>query len=90
LGFGGDRKSGYSTEFEGSAAFLLTRKWAIGAEYRTKPDNLGFAHEDNAADVFVAWFINKHLSLTVAYVDLGRIALQGKQNGAYMSLQAGF
>jgi hypothetical protein len=90
LGFGGDRNGGYSTQVEGSAAYLINRKWVVGAEYRTKPDNLGFAKEDNAYDVFTAYFLNKNLSLTLAYVDLGDIALQGKQNGVYVSLQAGF
>ena len=90
LGFGGDKDGGYSTQVEGSAAYLINRKWVLGAEYRTKPDNLGFAKEDNAYDVFTAYFLNKNLSLTLAYVDLGDIALQGKQNGVYVSLQAGF
>ena len=90
LGFGGDKKSSYSTEFEGSLAYLLRRDLAIGVEYRTKPDNLSFAHEDDAWDIFAAWFINKNLSATVAYVDLGDIALQTKQRGLYLSLQTGF
>jgi hypothetical protein len=90
LGFGGDKGGGYSTQVEGSAAYLINRKWVVGAEYRTKPDNLGFAKEDNAYDVFTAYFLNKNLSLTLAYVDLGDIALQGQQNGVYVSLQAGF
>ena len=89
LGFGGGN-GGYSTQFEGSAAFLLTRSIALGADYRTKPDNLKFAKEDDAFDLFAAWFINKNLSLTLAYADLGDIALQGRQDGAYMSLQVGF
>jgi hypothetical protein len=90
LGFGGDKDGGYSTQVEGSVAYLITRRLAAGVEYRTKPDNLGFAKEDNAYDAFVAYFLNKNLSLTLAYVDLGDIALQGRQNGAYVSLQAGF
>lgn len=90
LGFGGDKDSGYSTQVEGSAAYLINRKLAAGVEYRTKPSNLGFAKEDNAYDAFVAYFLNKNLSVTLAYVDLGDIALQGRQNGVYASLQAGF
>ena len=89
LGFGGDN-GGYSTQVESSAGFLLTRWLVLGAEYRTKPNNLKFAKEDDAFDVFAAAFLNKNLSLTLAYVDLGDIALQGRQTGAYMSLQAGF
>ena len=90
LGFGGDRHGGYSAQFEGSAAYLLSRNLAVGAEYRTKPDNLGFAHEDNAWDVFGAWFMTKNFSATLAYVQLGRIAGQPDQGGVYLSLQAGF
>ena len=90
LGFGGDRSNGYSAQFEGSAAYLVSRKFAVGAEYRTKPDNLRFAREDNAWDVFAAYFLNKNLSATVAYAQLGRIARQGDQGGVYFSLQAGF
>jgi hypothetical protein len=90
LGFGGDRNDDYSTEFEGSAAVLLRRDLALGVEFREKPNNLGFAEEGNAGDVFLAYFLNKHLSLTAAYVDLGDIALQKNQRGPYISLQAGF
>ena len=90
LGFGGDRSKGYSLQFEGSAALLLSRDFAIGAEVRTKPDNLRFAHEGPAFDVFAAYFFNKNLSATVAFVSLGSIARQSGQNGGYLSLQAGF
>jgi hypothetical protein len=90
LGFGGDRGNGYRTEFEGSVALLLRRDLAIGAEIRTKPDNLHFAHEGNAYDAFLAYFINKNVSATLAFVSLGPIARQGNQNGAYLSLQCGF
>ncbi len=90
LGFGGDRNGGYSFEFEGSAAYLVTRNLAFGAEIRTKPDNLRFSHEGPAVDVFAAYFFTKNLSTTVAYVGLGDVARQGGQNGVYISLQAGF
>ncbi len=90
LGFGGDRSDSYHPEFEGSAAYLFTRRLAAGAEIRTKPDNLRFAHEGPALDVFGAYFINKNVSATLAYVDLGPVARQGRQNGVYLSLQAGF
>jgi hypothetical protein len=90
LGFGGDRNAGYTAQFEASAALLLRRDFAIGAEVRTKPDNLGFAHESTAYDMFVAYFVNKNLSLTLAYTALGPIANQGNQNGVYLSLTGGF
>jgi hypothetical protein len=82
--------SGYGIQTEGSAAYLISRRLVAGIEYRAKPDNLAFAREGNAYDAFLAYFLNKHLSLTIAYVDLGDIALQGRQNGVYASLQAGF
>lgn len=90
LGFGGDRRDSYRPQFEGSAAFLLSRNLALGAEYRTKPDNLSIATEDDAFDVFLAWAPFKHLSLTLAYVDLGNIVIADDQRGWYASLQVGF
>ena len=89
LGFGGPNDNGYHAKFEGSAALLLSKRFAIGAEYRTKPSNLGLK-EDGWADVFAAYAINKSLSVTAAYVDLGEIATFKHQNGVYLSLQAGF
>jgi len=90
LGFGGDKKSGYSPEFEGSVGYLLTRHMVIGGEFRTKPDNLGFAREDDWWDLFAAYAINKNISITLAYADLGSIATFNNQRGLYVSLQAGF
>ncbi|HEY0265297.1 MAG TPA: DUF3034 family protein, partial [Rhizomicrobium sp.] len=89
LGFGGDKRNAYSSQFEGSAAYLFSRRFAAGAELRTKPSNLGVAHEGAAWDLFAAWFFDKHLSLTAAYADLGNIAIRNGQQGAYLSLQAG-
>jgi hypothetical protein len=90
LGFGGPRQSGRSAQFEGSVGKLLSRRLVVGAEYRTKPDNLGFAREDDAYDVFVAWAAHRNVSLTVAYTDLGEIATFRKQRGLFVSLQGGF
>ncbi|HQT75938.1 MAG TPA: DUF3034 family protein [Rhodopila sp.] len=90
LGFGGDRNQSYSAQFEGSAGLLLRRDLVVGAEIRTKPDNLGFAHEGTAYDVFFAYFFNKNIAATVAFTALGPIANQGNQNGFYFSLTGGF
>lgn len=90
LGFGGDRSDGYHTEFEGSVAYLLTRHWAIGGEYRMKPDDLKIAREDDWFDAFVAWAPTKHLSLTLAYAHLGNIVIKDNQRGLYASVQVGF
>lgn len=90
LGFGGDENSAYSLQVEGSLALQISRRFAIGGEYRTKPDNLGVAREDDWFDVFGAYAINKNLTLAVAYTDLGSIATADKQRGALLSLQAAF
>lgn len=90
LGFGGDQEGDYTFQFEGSVAYLLSKHVAIGGEYRMKPDNLGFASEDDAFDVFVAWFPTKNVSFTAAYADLGDIATYKDQRGLYLSIQAGF
>ena len=82
LGFGsatgGD---GYAPEFEGSLAYLFSRRFAVGVECRMKPSNdLKFAgvlpleKEQAAFDIFAAYFFNKTVSLTAAFADLGKIA----------------
>lgn len=89
LGFGGPGDDDYSLQFEGSAAMLLSKRLLVGAEYRTKPNNLGLK-EDDWFDVFAAYALNKNLSVTAAYADLGTIATFKGQRGLYLSLQAGF
>jgi hypothetical protein len=89
LGFGGDEHSSYSPQLEVSAAYLLSRKLAIGAEYRSKPDNLSIAGEDDWYDLFVAWAPTRNVSVTVAYADLGNIVIADHQRGIYASLQVG-
>ncbi|MBE0315872.1 DUF3034 family protein [Xanthomonas citri] len=90
LGFGGDRRNSYRLVPEVSAAVVLSQSWAVGVEYRDKPNNLGFAREQAWADAFVAWFPNKHVSLTAAWADLGDIATLADQRGPYLSLQVAF
>ena len=99
LGFGGTQQSGAKLQPEISLAYLLNKHLAIGAEWRAKPDNLnpstlGAAlKEDDWADLFVAWAPNKHLSLTLAYVDLGHIVpgfVPRRQTGGYLSAQLAF
>lgn len=97
LGFGGlgGKDQAYKAQFEGSAAVLLTRKLAIGGEFRTKSNRLEGAlggtsfREENAYDFFVAYAPTRNISITAAYARLGQIAL-ARQNGAYVSLQLGF
>ncbi len=87
LGFGGDKRDRYQFELETSVAVFLSDSLAIGAEYRFKPDNLSVFREDNYADIFAAWFVNKNVSLTIAYAWLGQLADKKKQDGIYLSMQ---
>lgn len=90
LGFGGDARRGYSAQVEGAAGVLLSRHLVFGGEFRARPDNLGFAREADAYDVFLAYAALRNVSLTAAYVDLGPIATIERQRGAYLSLRANF
>ena len=90
LGFGGNRNDNYTLQFEGSAGYLVSKRLLVGAEYRTKPDNLTGLKEDAWLDLFAAYALNKHLSITAAYADMGEIATFKNQRGLYLSLQAGF
>ncbi|MDK8462428.1 DUF3034 family protein [Marinobacter sp. SS13-12] len=90
LGFGGDRNDSYDAMLEGSVGLFITRQWLVGTEYRQKPDNLGFATEDDWWDVFIAWVPDRRLSVTAAFVNLGDVATLEDQRGAYLSLQASF
>ena len=87
LGFGGDRHDGRSGQVEGSLAYQLSRRLVVGGEWRTRPDNLGFARETGAHDVFVAWAPARRATLTAALVDIGPVATFQPQRGAYLSLQ---
>ena len=87
LGFGTQANHDYQFVFEASAAVLLTDNVALGIEYRQKPDELAFAREDDWQDVFLAWFINKHLSVVTAYANLGSIAGFEEQRGWYLSVE---
>lgn len=96
LGFGGAGSGGdneYQYMLEGSLAYLVRKDFAIGAEYRQKPNNLeklssdhilsgagldSMDAEEDAWDVFAVWFPNKNVSLTAAWVDLGVILDPGQ------------
>jgi len=90
LGFGGDRQNNRSVQFEGSVAYQLSRKFVVGGEYRTKPDNLSFAKEDDWYDLFAAYAINRNLTVAAAYVDIGTVATSKEQRGGLISLRASF
>ncbi|MES2989274.1 MAG: DUF3034 family protein [Pseudomonadota bacterium] len=89
LGFGGVDDE-YRVQFEGSVAYQFSRRLAIGAEFRAKPDNLGIAREDDWFDVFAAFALTQNLTVTAAYADLGSIATVKGQRGALIQLQAAF
>jgi hypothetical protein len=95
LGFGGDRHRGYSTKPEGTVAYLLTRKLAIGGEIRTGPHNLSVDDQGNAWTIFAAWAPTRNLSLVAAYLNIGSVlgpvtGVTRHQDGPYLSVQAGF
>ena len=99
LGFGSAADRRYAWLPEVSLAWLLNRRVAIGAEVRAKPDKLNPSalgaglQEDDWRDVFIAWAPNKNISLTLAYVELGRIVpavVARRQHGAYLSAQLAF
>lgn len=87
LGFGGPLSDRRSWRIELSLAVLLRDDLALGAEWRDKPNNLASFREERAADLFAAWFVNRHLSLTLAWVDLGNVANKPGQRGVYLSVQ---
>ncbi|MES2925510.1 MAG: DUF3034 family protein [Pseudomonadota bacterium] len=106
LGFGAAApgKNRRSLQPEFSVAYLINKNLAVGAEVRFKPNNLqalgaaaglGAAlREDDWKDIFIAWAPSKNLSLTLAYVDLGRIVPgitnHRRQTGYYLSAQVAF
>ena len=90
LGFGGDKGNSRTVQVEGSAAYMLSRSFVLGAEARTRPNRLSFAEEDMGVDLFAAWAFHRNLTVTVAYADLGDIATVKNQRGLFAQLQAAF
>ncbi|RUO79627.1 DUF3034 family protein [Pseudidiomarina taiwanensis] len=90
LGFGGDQNDDYKLMTEAAVGMFINRHWAVGMEYKQKPNNLSFADEQHWRDYFVAYFPTKSVALVAAYADLGSIAGLDAQEGIYVSLQATF
>lgn len=94
LGFGGPGHDKHTLQLEGSLGVMLRDDVVLGAEYRMKPNNLeagGAAlREDDAWDLFLAWFPCRGGSLTLAWVNLGNIVGKDNQQGLYLSAQASF
>ncbi len=89
LGFGSVAGDSYEAQFEGALAYQFSRRFLVGSEFRTKPDNLGLG-EDDWFDVFAAYAPTDNLTLTVAYADLGSIATFTGQRGAFLQAQVAF
>ena len=107
LGFGstlGGADNGHRLMPEISVAYLLRRNVAVGVEYRAMRNQLQRAGSaaglgnglaaDDWKDLFIAWAPSQNVSLTLAYVDLGRIVpattQQRRQTGVYLSAQVAF
>ncbi len=90
LGFGSAQDNGYKVSLEAAVALFVTRNLVIGTEYKQKKGHLAGLKEDDWHDVFVAYLVNKSLSITAAYIDLGDIAGASEQRGYYLSLQGAF
>jgi hypothetical protein len=84
MGFGTERE----LLLEGSVAVFATDDLAIGAEYRQKPSGPAGIAESDWSNLFVAWFPVRHLSITLARLDLGDVVLFDDQKGWYLSLEA--
>ena len=89
LGFGQVDDDSRELQFEGSVAYQLSRRAVIGAEFRSKPDNLGLG-EDDWMDIFAAYAVTDNMTLTAAYADLGSIAKFENQRGGFLSAQIAF
>lgn len=99
LGFGSATQRRHQPMAELSLAWLANRHWAIGAEWRMKPDNLNPSalgaglKEGDWADLFVVWAPNKTVSFTLAHVALGPIVpavVPRHQRATYLSTQVAF
>lgn len=90
LGFGGDREAHRSVQVETTLGYQISRRLVVGGEYRSKPDNLGFAKENDWVTGYAAYAITRNVTATAAYVDLGSIATAKHQRGAFLSLQTAF
>lgn len=90
LGFGGDKRGARTFHPEASLAYQVSRRFAVGGEFRSKPDNLGIAREDDWFDAFAAYALNRNLTATLAYADLGSVATIDGQRGVLFQLQGSF
>lgn len=90
LGFGGDRGDHYSLQPELSAGVFLNDHWLLGAEYRSKPDNLRAAREDAYESALLTWFPLKRASLSAGWSWLGTLHQREHQQALTLSAQLSF
>jgi len=95
LGFGGDQRRGYSLRPEGTLAYLISRRIALGAEFRSGTHNLKIDDQTDAWTIFGAWTPTRNVSLVAAYLNVGSIlgpatGVTRHQYGPYVSVQLGF
>ena len=87
----GPTRTQRTKQYEASAAWLPTRRMALGVVYRTQPDtSLTFAVHRDWTNAFVAYAFSPMVSLTANLMDLGDIGAARNQRAAFLSLQAAF
>lgn len=89
LGYGSAAHDDLALQFEGAVAYQFSRRFVVGGEFRSKPDNLGLG-EDDWLDIFAAYGVSENITLTAAYADLGSIATFEDQRGAFLQAQLAF
>jgi hypothetical protein len=95
-GFGGAGHDQHKLQLEGSLGVMLQDNLVLGSEYRMKPNNLAVSaatatlREDDAWDLFLAWFPCRGASMTLAWVNLGNIVGKDNQAGWYLSGQLAY
>lgn len=72
---------------EFSVASFINPRFAVGAEYRFKPDALTGIAEDDWWDLYLAWFPNKRFTAVIGYANLGSVAGLENQDGLYLNLK---
>lgn len=90
LGYGSATDNSRKVHFEGSVGVFVAKNAILGAEYRSKPDNISGLKEDAWWDIFYAYLPSKNLQITAAYANLGNIVASKDQTGLYLQVQANF
>lgn len=88
LGFTGEREF----LFEGNAVLFVTDRFAVGGEYRQKPDNYDsidglIANEDDWWSVVAAYVVNDSLTVSGGYFNLGDVLDEEASNAFALKLK---